>query len=83
MEGVLKEGDMVKVKLIGLDQKTGKFKLSRKVLMPKPEGAGASPKAPAGGRPEEQYIHFLRQIPVCGLAPQTRNATSVSRTDIR
>src|SRR5882757_632817 len=39
MEGVLKEGDIVKVKLIGLDQKTGKFKLSRKVLMPKPEGA--------------------------------------------
>ena len=38
MEGVLKEGDTVKVKLIGVDQKTGKFKLSRKVLMPKPEG---------------------------------------------
>lgn len=37
MEGVLNEGDAVKVKLIGLDQKTGKFKLSRKVLMPKPE----------------------------------------------
>ena len=37
MEGVLKEGDVVKVKLIGLDQRTGKFKLSRKVLMPKPE----------------------------------------------
>ena len=57
MEGVLKEGDMVKVKLIGLDQKTGKFKLSRKVLMPKPEGAGAGappPKAPAGGRPEHE-----------------------------
>ncbi len=29
---------MVKVKLIGVDEKTGKFKLSRKVLMPKPEG---------------------------------------------
>ena len=41
MEGVLKEGDAVKVKLIGLDQKTGKFKLSRKVLMPKPEGKPA------------------------------------------
>lgn len=56
MEGVLKEGDMVKVKLIGLDQKTGKFKLSRKVLMPKPEGAGAGapPKAPAGGRSEQE-----------------------------
>ena len=37
MEGVLSEGDTVKVKLIGLDQKTGKFKLSRKALMPKPE----------------------------------------------
>ncbi len=39
MDGVLKEGDMVKVKLVGVDQKTGKFKLSRKALMPKPEGA--------------------------------------------
>jgi polyribonucleotide nucleotidyltransferase len=37
MEGVLNEGDTVKVKLIGMDHKTGKFKLSRKVLMPKPE----------------------------------------------
>jgi polyribonucleotide nucleotidyltransferase len=46
MEGVLSEGDMVKVKLIGLDQKTGKFKLSRKVLMPKPEGAGAPGQEP-------------------------------------
>jgi polyribonucleotide nucleotidyltransferase len=37
MEGVLNEGDTVKVKLIGVDNKTGKFKLSRKALMPKPE----------------------------------------------
>ncbi len=37
LEGVLKEGDTVKVKLIGIDQKTGKFKLSRKALMPKPD----------------------------------------------
>jgi polyribonucleotide nucleotidyltransferase len=37
MDGVLKEGDVVKVKLIGVDERTGKFKLSRKVLMPKPE----------------------------------------------
>jgi len=37
MEGVLNEGDVVKVKLIGLDPKAGKFKLSRKALMPKPE----------------------------------------------
>jgi polyribonucleotide nucleotidyltransferase len=38
LEGVLKEGDKVKVKLIGTDPKSGKFKLSRKVLMPKPDG---------------------------------------------
>ena len=37
MEGIFKEGDRVKVKLIGIDHKTGKFKLSRKALMPKPE----------------------------------------------
>lgn len=39
MEGVLNVGDVVKVKLIGLDPRTGKFKLSRKALMPKPESA--------------------------------------------
>lgn len=37
LEGVLREGDKVKVKLIGTDPKSGKFKLSRKVLIPKPE----------------------------------------------
>jgi polyribonucleotide nucleotidyltransferase len=37
MDNIFKEGDIVKVKLIGLDPKTGKFKLSRKALMPKPE----------------------------------------------
>ena len=37
MEGLFNEGDMVKVKLVGLDPKTGKFKLSRKALMPRPE----------------------------------------------
>ena len=37
LEGILKEGDKVKVKLIGTDPKSGKFKLSRKVLLPKPE----------------------------------------------
>jgi polyribonucleotide nucleotidyltransferase len=37
LEGVLKEGDVIKVKLIGTDPKSGKFKLSRKALIPKPE----------------------------------------------
>jgi polyribonucleotide nucleotidyltransferase len=38
VEGVLKVGDKIKVKLIGVDSKTNKIKLSRKVLIPKPEG---------------------------------------------
>lgn len=38
LDGILKEGDEIDVKLIAIDEKTGKFKLSRKVLLPKPEG---------------------------------------------
>ncbi|NOY36255.1 MAG: polyribonucleotide nucleotidyltransferase [Chlorobi bacterium] len=34
---VLHEGDEIDVKLIGLDERNGKLKLSRKVLLPKPE----------------------------------------------
>ncbi|GAB1453880.1 polyribonucleotide nucleotidyltransferase [Draconibacterium sp.] len=37
-EDFTKEGDMIEVKLIGVDQKTGKLKLSHRVLTPKPEG---------------------------------------------
>ena len=37
LEGVLKEGDKVQVKFLGNDPKTKKYKLSRKVLLPKPE----------------------------------------------
>jgi polyribonucleotide nucleotidyltransferase len=37
VDEVLKEGDVFDVKLIGIDDKTGKFKLSRKVLLPRPE----------------------------------------------
>jgi polyribonucleotide nucleotidyltransferase len=48
MDGVLKEGDVVQVKLIEVDQKTGKFRLSRKVLLPKPEGFQERPPRPQG-----------------------------------
>ena len=37
MDGIFKEGDKVKVKLLDVDPRTGKYKLSRKALMPKPE----------------------------------------------
>lgn len=38
---VLKEGEVIQVKLVGKDPKTGKFKLSRKVLLPKEEKSTA------------------------------------------
>ncbi len=38
VEEYLKVGDEVEVKLLEIDQKTGKLRLSRKVLLPKPEG---------------------------------------------
>ncbi|GAB3956073.1 polyribonucleotide nucleotidyltransferase [Spirosoma harenae] len=41
MEGVLKVGEEVTVKLIDVDKKTGKYRLSRKVLLPKPENKNA------------------------------------------
>ncbi|HEV7349646.1 polyribonucleotide nucleotidyltransferase [Telluribacter sp.] len=37
MEGVLEVGEEVRVKLVDVDKKTGKYRLSRKVLLPKPE----------------------------------------------
>ncbi len=37
VEGVLAVGDEVEVKLVEVDKKTGKFRLSRKVLLPRPE----------------------------------------------
>lgn len=40
MDGVLNVGDQIQVKLIDVDKKTGKYKLSRKILLPKPENTG-------------------------------------------
>lgn len=36
MDGVLKEGDQLQVKLTEVDKKTGKYRLSRKILLPRP-----------------------------------------------
>ena len=61
LEGVLNEGDKVKVKLTGTDPKTGKFKLSRKIMLPKPEGMreerpreGRDDRQQGGERPQAQ-----------------------------
>jgi polyribonucleotide nucleotidyltransferase len=41
LEGVLEEGEEIQVKLTEIDIKTGKYRLSRKVLLPKPTGTAA------------------------------------------
>jgi polyribonucleotide nucleotidyltransferase len=43
LDGIIEEGDEVEVKLIEVDQKTGKLRLSRKVLLEKPEGYAERP----------------------------------------
>lgn len=43
MEGVLEVGEEIKVKLIEVDKKTGKYRLSRKVLLPRPPRAETAP----------------------------------------
>jgi polyribonucleotide nucleotidyltransferase len=59
-ETSLKEGDKIEVKLIGVDPKTNKYKLSRKALLPKPEGwvererKPREDRKPRGERPERR-----------------------------
>ena len=51
-EAGIKEGDKMQVKLLDIDPKTGKYKLSRRVLMEKPEGYVERERRPRGDRPE-------------------------------
>lgn len=46
----LKEGDELEVKLIEIDKKTGKYRLSMRALQPKPEGYVERERAPRGER---------------------------------
>lgn len=53
----LKEGDKVEVKLIEIDKKTGKYRLSMRALQPKPEGyveRERAPRQPRGERGERR-----------------------------
>ncbi len=51
-EAGLKEGDKITVKLMEIDSKTGKYKLSHRVLIPKPEGYVERERRPRPERPE-------------------------------
>ncbi len=50
----LKEGDIVKVKLIEIDKKTGKYRLSMRALTEKPEGYVEREARPRGERPRRE-----------------------------
>ena len=51
-EAGIKEGDKIKVKLMEIDPKTGKYKLSHRVLLEKPEGYVERERRPRGERGE-------------------------------
>jgi polyribonucleotide nucleotidyltransferase len=62
LDGVLKEGDKIQVKLIGVDPKTGKFKLSRKVLLPDYDPNKHQPREEGGDRgPRRPREHQHRE----------------------
>ena len=51
----IQEGDKITIKLLEIDQKTGKFKLSARVLKPKPEGYVEAERRPRPERPERPH----------------------------
>ena len=53
-EAGIKEGDKLQVKLLDIDPKTGKYKLSRRVLLEKPEGYVERERRPRGERGERR-----------------------------
>ena len=56
-EAGIKEGDKIKVKLMEIDPKTGKYKLSHRVLMEKPEGYVERERRPRPERGERRGRH--------------------------
>jgi len=60
---VLKEGEKVDVKLLDIDKKTGKFKLSRKVLIPREPGEGDQPEGEKRERQEPREHREPRKRP--------------------
>ena len=56
LEGLIHEGDVFQVKVIAFDEKNGKIKLSRRAMLPKPEGyEEEKPARREGGRGGERH----------------------------
>ena len=60
LEGLIEEGDEFQVKVIAFDEKNGKIKLSRRALLPKPEGY-VEEKPARGPRREGDHGHGPRR----------------------
>lgn len=78
VEEVLKSGDKIKVKLIEVDKKTGKYKLSHKALLPKPEGYVERPprqnsERSYSDRPQSERPQLDRPKPQKPLRPLDDN----------
>ena len=61
VEDAFKVGDSLQVKLMAIDPKTGKYKLSRKVLLEKPEGYVEKPRKPRNeghSKPNRKFNKF-------------------------
>ena len=72
-EAGIKEGDKIKVKLLEIDPKTGKFKLSHRVLIEKPEGYQERPaRRERPERPERPERGERRPRPERGERPERR-----------
>ena len=54
LEGLIHEGDEFEVKIIAIDEKTGKLKLTRRALLPKPEGYVEEKPAPRDRGPRRE-----------------------------
>ncbi|MEY5048654.1 MAG: polyribonucleotide nucleotidyltransferase [Bacteroidota bacterium] len=63
MEGVLEIGEKVKVQLVEIDKKTGKYRLSRKVLLPRPEKPASAEKTSTDEQAAPAASKFTRQNP--------------------
>jgi len=60
-EAGLKEGDIIEVKLLDIDPKSGKFKLSRKALLPRPERTERSEREDRPQRPDNNGFKGKRR----------------------
>lgn len=71
-EAGIKEGDKLQVKLLEIDPKTGKYKLSRRVLIEKPEGYVERERRPRPARPERPVRGERGERPMRGERGERR-----------